>query len=113
MTKGIEVLKQGIETMLDVAKTIVEATTDKKITFAETIKIGMKAFPIADVIRKREGLANELNDLTPQEKAELHSFIVSKFDIPNDKAEKTAEEAIALFVQVLSFGFSMSQTWKK
>lgn len=110
---GIQYLMIALGVALDMAQGINNALQDGKISFLETLSIGGKAFPIAEVIRNRKALVDELRELDEAEKMQIQQFVKDKYNVPDDKVKQTVEKAIQLFVDLVDFSFEMSEIWEK
>lgn len=112
---GIDNIKKAIGVGMDLAKGFHDALSDDgKIGFFETLGIGTKvAFPIADVVRNRKQFLDEFRDLSQEEKMQIEQWVKTTYQIPNDRVQSTVEDALNLFLEIISFSLKMAEIWKK
>ena len=80
---------EGVAALIDQGPSLADA-----LKFLEAVKRAPAAFKnIAQVLP-------EMKELDELEKAELKSFVVADFDIPQDKAEEVVEGALCLVIEL-------------
>lgn len=57
---------------------------------------------VPGVVKSLPAVKQELADLTPAERAELHAYLVEEFDIPNDQVEAFIEDAVEFALSAIS-----------
>lgn len=107
MSLGIENLKKLLKAGLSFGKNAAKALEDKKMSFFEAVGLIPEAFSLISVGKTWSEVQNEINDLTEEEKDEIHQFVADEFDIPNDKVEvfieHSLEQIISLNALILEF----------
>jgi hypothetical protein len=97
MALGIENLKKLVKFPLDLTKQIANSTSDGwQIT---------DLFAFVDELAAIPGIVKswkELKDLDGDERKMLYDFVVTEFDIPNDKVELFVENALLNVVSLIS-----------
>lgn len=94
MSTGIENLKEAVH--LAIALPIQAVKTIKnKFRLFDLLAFIDEFKDLEAVIKTRKDIAAELKDLTPEERLELHAYIVDEFDIPRDKVELFVENSLA------------------
>jgi len=99
---GIDNLKKLVKFSLDVTEQIASSLADGKITTMEIFGFLPQLVEIPGVVKSWPNIVAELKDLTPEERLELHAYVVSEFDIPNDKVESFVENALLQAVSLIS-----------
>lgn len=99
---GVENIKEGIETVCELATAIDQAVSPdsqngEKITIGEGIVISKDAImAVLSFAKKWKAIKAEKAELTADERAELTFFFEEKFDLENDVAEKLVESALSV-----------------
>lgn len=98
---GIENLKKLVGFGCDLAKQIASSLSDGwQWTDAFSFVDEIAAIP--GVVKSFPAIKQELTDLSAEERAELHTFVVEKFDIPNDKVEAFIENALGVAINIVA-----------
>lgn len=104
---GIEALKKMVKFACDLTKQINSSLADgwqwtDAISFVDEISA------IPGVVKSFPAIKQELADLTPEEREELHAYIVAEFDIPNDSVEAFVENALGVAINIVA----LVEQWK-
>lgn len=105
---GIENLKKMVKFSCDFTKQISTALADGKFQWNEIFGFFDEIMAIPGVVKSFPAIAQEIRDLTEDERDELNDYIQDEFDIPNDQVEAVIENS-------LSFAFSavaLVEQWK-
>jgi hypothetical protein len=73
---------------------------DGKIDFGESIKISMKGVALIGVFKNLPAIKVELKNSTNEERLTLVEKFKQEFDLPNDAAEQSVEQAIEVLVNL-------------
>lgn len=91
---GIETLKKAVDFGMKLGTDTGNALEDGKIDWTEYPILLSDLMGAGAVVKSGKDLKDEINELDPDEAADLKSYIAEKFDIPNDKLEAKIEAAI-------------------
>lgn len=105
---GIENLKKLIKFALDLSRNIQTALGDKKVTIAEIFGFLPELMQVPGIVKAWTDIKAEYEDLSKEERLELHSYVVSEFDIPNDKVEAFIENALLQAISLIT----LVEEWK-
>lgn len=98
---GIENLKKLVKFPLDLTKQIAESTSDGW-QFTDLFAFVDEIAAVPGIVKSWKDVVGELKDLDPAERQELHAFVVTEFDIPNDKVEVFVENALLNVVSMIA-----------
>lgn len=110
-TQGIETLKQAVHLAIAIPIQAVK-TIKNKFQIWDLLAFIDEFKEMTEVIKQRKQIGLELKDLSPQERQELLTDIKSDFDIPNDKVEIFAENALTWAESTITL-FEEVKTLKK
>jgi hypothetical protein len=114
MKLGIEKLKGAVETAITIGKKVTEILADGHVSLLEGASLGFSsAMDAIQVVKNAKSIWDEIKDLDGAEKEELNQYIQLKFDIDNDKVERTVEDTLMLIITIANYGGSMSEIWSK
>lgn len=92
---GIDKLKEVGTDLAKFGMKIEEALEDKKLSWSESLGIGVFAVPkVVKYIGDAEQIKNEFNDLDAAESDELAAYISEKLDLEADKIEAVVEAGL-------------------
>lgn len=101
MALGIENLKKLVKFPLDLTKQIASSTSDGwQITDLFAFVDELAAIP--GIVKSWKDIQAELKDLDGDERKMLYDFVVTEFDIPNDKVELFVENALLNVVSLIA-----------
>lgn len=90
---GIETLKKAVHLAIAIPVQAVK-TIKGRFQVWDLLAFIDEFRELTEVIKERKQIGVELKDLSPEERTELNAFIKDEFDIPNDKIESFAENAL-------------------
>lgn len=100
MESTIKETKELLKFALELGNALGQSLEDKKLTFSDATYFltAIKDAPAAFAgINKIPG---ELKEFTPEEQAELKEFVMTTFDIPQDKVEGFIEKGIEVAFKI-------------
>jgi hypothetical protein len=98
---GVENLKKLVKFPLDLTKQITDSTADGwQITDLFSFVDELSTIP--GIVKNWKETVAELKELDALERAELHAYVVTEFDIPNDKVEVFVENALLNVVSLIA-----------
>lgn len=101
MALGIENVKKFVGFALGLTEQIAVSTKDGW-QWNDFFSFVDEAAAIPGVVKTWKDVSAELKELTPEERTELHLYVVSEFDIENDKVELYVEDALLWAVSTIS-----------
>lgn len=104
---GVENLKKFLKFACDLTKQIATSTADGW-QWTDALSFIDEAAAIPGVVKNFGAIKQELSELSPSEREELHAYLVEEFDIPNDQVEAWVEEAIGVVINLVS----LVEKWK-
>jgi hypothetical protein len=99
----IKELTEVVDFVIELGNGVGLAVADGKITLGDLGDFLPAARAAMPAISGIGSVDEELLDLSDEEVAEIVNHVVTKFDIPSDKAEKLVEEALELGLKVFKF----------
>jgi hypothetical protein len=105
---GISNLKTLVKFSCDFTKQIATALSDGKFQWLEALGFIDEIMQIPGVVKTWPEIKLEVADLTAEERQELHAYVVTEFDIPNDRVEGFIEYALMNAVSIVA----MVEGWK-
>lgn len=104
---GIENLKKLVKFGCDLTRQITTALADGW-QWTDALGFINEIAAIPGVVKSIPAIQQELKDLTPEERAELYAYLVTEFELPDEKVEAFVENALALAISVLA----LVEQWK-
>lgn len=104
---GIEALKVLVAFACSLTKQITTSLADGW-QWTDAPAFLNEALQIPNVVKNFPAIKQEIADLSAEERAELHAFIIDKFDIPNDKTEAFIEDGLGFALHAVS----LVEQWK-
>lgn len=99
---GIEKLKELVKAGLGFGQKVSSDLEDKKISLWEALGLIPNLFSIVGVVKSWADIKAEVDDLSTEERKELEDYVISEFDIPNDKVELFIEHSLSLVVSLIA-----------
>lgn len=104
---GVENLKRLIKFGCDVTKQLSDSLADG-YQWTDLLSLVDELSQIPGVVAALPQVKAELADLSPEERTELHAYLVEEFDLPNDKVEAFIENALSFALAALA----LIEQWK-
>lgn len=98
---GVENLKKFVKFSLDLTEQIAESTADGW-QWTDALAFLDELITIPNVVKSWKDVSAELKELTPEERTELHEYVVGEFDLPNDRVEQFVEAALLQAISLIS-----------
>lgn len=95
MALGIETIKGDVLFLVNFAKAL-ETAVKNKFAFADDIALLSQLSQLPVLIKGKDQLVAELKDLTPDEQAQLVTFIEANVNLGNAKAEAILDAVLEL-----------------
>jgi hypothetical protein len=93
--------EKALLTLLEVGNKVKDSLADDgKIDFGESVGISMKAIGLINIFRSLPEIRVELKNSTNEDRLALVEVFKEQFDLPNEAAEQSVEQAIEVLVQL-------------
>ena len=96
----MEELKKVVGGLCDIAKQSAEALSDGW-QWTDAIKFVDEIASVPGIIKALPEARKQLKGLTSEQREELKSFFIDRFDIPNDATEQLVENAVGMLINLL------------
>lgn len=97
---GIVNIKKAVKFGIDFANQAIKALQDKKISFLEALGFIDELSQLPGVIESGKDIVSEINDLSPEERKELHDYVTMELDIPAEKVEKVIADSVDAIISI-------------
>lgn len=104
---GVINLKKLIKFSTDLTKQIAESLKDGW-NWLDAVSFVDEITAIPGVVKSFPAIKQELSELSPEERQELHAYIVDEFDIPNDRTEIFIENSLSVAISLIA----LVEEWK-
>lgn len=98
----MENLKKALNKILTTVEVVASAYEDKKINWAEWVKIGGSAIMWTWIFKNIPAIKEDLANATESGINEMMEQVKADFDIPQDKLEDTIEQALSVLLLFLT-----------